>query len=208
VPIEWPPAKEGDPDKCPSCGHADGRATSCLHGWHRRGPDSRRLTRLEIDAIAKAKQETDPSPPPPVDTRPWCVFVSGSRDLHWESEWLIRQELTPFVARYSTVIHGMGEGRKAYVAGCDRVVDSAAREMGFHIIAIPALWDEQQHAAGPIRNRLCTQVLLAFGKHGYRMAMLGFSTGGKGTEGALELMKRLYDREHADVLIKKVPVTP
>jgi hypothetical protein len=134
------------------------------------------------------------------------VFVSGSRDLQWSHQEIIREELKPFVGQYSTVIHGMGEGRKSYIPGCDRVADFAAREMGFHIIAIPALWDEQHLAAGPIRNRLCAQMLLLFGKHGYRLAMLGFSTGGKGTEGALELMERLYDREQADVLIKKVPM--
>ncbi len=142
-----------------------------------------------------------------VVSSPWCVFVSGSRDLEWSHEPLIREELAPFAGDYATVIHGMGEGRNKITPGCDRVVDVVARDLWFHIVAIPALWKIQELAAGPIRNNLCVQTLLAFGKHGYRLAMLGFSTGGKGTEGALEKMRRASDCEDAHVLIKKIPVT-
>ena len=142
----------------------------------------------------------------PAKEMPWCVFVSGSRDLEWSHQEIIAPELMTFLGPYATLIHGKGKGRSSTVPGCDRVVDVTAREMGFNVLPIPALWNIQGNGAGPIRNGLCAQLLLTFGRCGYRMAMLGFSTGGRGTEGALELMRRLYDRQTADVLIKKIEV--
>ncbi len=44
-----------DSDRCPSCGHADGRATSCQNRWHARGPDWRRATWVDIDAAEKSR---------------------------------------------------------------------------------------------------------------------------------------------------------
>ncbi len=138
---------------------------------------------------------------------PWCVFVSGSRDLEWKHEPLVREKLQPFLGPSATVIHGMGQGRKPTVPGADRVVARVAQDLGFHIIAIPALWVQQDKRAGPVRNHLCGRVLYEFGLHGYRSAFLGFSTGGAGTEGALAMVERIRDSERYPIQIERVKVT-
>lgn len=200
----WPPAKEQDPDKCPACGHADGRASSCRHGWHKRGPDSRRLTWADIDAAAAAKQAIDPDPPV-ADSRPWCVFVSGSRDLEWDKHRsLVEEALRPFRHEWSALIHGHG-------TGCDAIADRVGDILRFRVYRFPARWDlhrnpDQRNRAGPIRNRLCARVWVAFHEAGYRLAMLGFSTGGPGTEGAIKLAKNL-SAGIPEVLIEKISIT-
>lgn len=138
-------------------------------------------------------------------SEPWCVFVSGSRDMTWQHEPLVREKLAPYEREYSTVIHGMGEGRHKGIPGCDRIVDQVARDLG--IVAIPALWHAQGLKAGPRRNYLCAEILLAFGLAGYSLAMLAFSTGGRGTEGAHRLVKYLSETRSYPVKIEKITVT-
>ncbi len=123
--------------------------------------------------------------------QPWCVFVTGSRDLEWEKHWtLVRDKLRPFDVPRSAVIHGAGGGRNGR-PGCDEITDRAADQFGFRVLRFPALWDLQRRAAGPIRNRLCVDTWVAHQRAGYRLACLAFSTGGTGTEGALLLAKGL-----------------
>jgi hypothetical protein len=127
--------------------------------------------------------------------------------MTWEHEALVREKLAPYAREYSTVIHGMGEGRHKGIPGCDRIADQVARDLGMHIVAIPALWRIQALNAGPRRNALCAEILFAFGPAGYSLAMLAFSTGGPGTEGAHRLVKYLHEKRSYPVQIEKIAVT-
>lgn len=142
-----------------------------------------------------------------IEPAPWCVFVSGSRDLDWKHEPLIFEKLSPFASPGARVIHGMGDGRNPETPGCDRVADKVAQDLGFHIIALPALWEIQSRKAGPIRNRLCAEVLRAHQSAGFRLAFLGFSTGGPGTEGAHQIILKLVAKGACLVRIEKISVT-
>ncbi len=123
---------------------------------------------------------------------PWCLFVSGSRDLRREHLKLVRDKIEPFATpRCGVLIHGDGEGRNGSI-GCDRLAQMAAEHWGLRIIAIPADWDRLGKKAGPLRNRVCAEVLLAHRIASYRLAFLAFSTGGPGTEGAHKIVQDLY----------------
>lgn len=143
--------------------------------------------------------------------RPWAVFVSGSRDIDWGQSDLLRAKLDPFAkVRQSVLIHGAGEGRTASIAGCDRVVDDVWRQEAWphsaRIIRCPALWNLQSMAAGPIRNRLCAEVLSAHEAAGYRLAFLAFSTGGAGTADAIRAVERVIARDSLTVQQEKIDV--
>lgn len=139
---------------------------------------------------------------------PWAVMVSGSRDMMWHHADLVAEKLKPFSGiRQSILIHGAGEGRRATVPGFDRVAADVAvsRELGFRVHGYPALWNLQELAAGPIRNKLLLEILLAHGQAGYRMAFLAFSTGGPGTEGALRGVRACH--QSGSIHIEKIDVT-
>ena len=140
--------------------------------------------------------------------RPWCVMVSGSRDMMWHHADLIEDKLRPFSGiRQSLMIHGAGEGRRPPIPGCDRVAADIAVHLKFRVHGYPALWNLQDKGAGPIRNHLLTDILRAHGKAGYRLAMLAFSTGGPGTEGALGLVRLMAQAYDQEITIEKIDVT-
>lgn len=143
------------------------------------------------------------------EAKPWAVMASGSRDMGWGHSDLVREALKPFEGvRQSLLIHGAGEGRNATVPGCDRVVADIASFLKFRVHGYPALWNLQNKPAGPIRNTLCCEVLLAHGRAGYRMAFLAFSTGGAGTEGVLKIVRaRNIDSAKGLIQIEKIDVT-
>ncbi len=134
---------------------------------------------------------------------------------------LVREQLLRYLTGWQSVlIHGVGDGpdgspwaRGKGVLGCDRIADKIARSSPFlcRVIMCPALWDyepsglsgEQGRAAGPIRNKLCVDILAAHYRAGYRLAMLAFSAGGAGTEGAIRLVQKLKE----PVLFEKIDVT-
>lgn len=134
--------------------------------------------------------------PIPDEKRPWAVFVSGSRNLTWGHMDLVVEKLTPFsTPRQSLLIHGAGEGGNATIPGCDRVAAEAARHLKMVVFGFPALWNLFDTAAGPIRNRLCAEVLFAHGAAGYRLAFLAFSSGGAGTSSAIREVKNVQARD-------------
>lgn len=138
--------------------------------------------------------------------RPWCVMVSGSRDMGWGHSSLVEEKLNPFSGhRQSLLIHGAGEGRSATVAGFDRVAADMGRFLKMRVHGYPALWNIQDKSAGPIRNKLLLEILLAHGQAGYRMAFLAFSTGGPGTEGALRGVRACSQSDK--IQIEKIDVT-
>ncbi len=69
------PVLNKDSEKCPACGHEDGRASSCKNAWHRRGPKSRRYTWHELEQRGLASQ------PLTVIAKPILKWAGGKREL-------------------------------------------------------------------------------------------------------------------------------
>lgn len=138
---------------------------------------------------------------------PWAIFVSGSRDLRREHFKLVYQKLTPYSKiRGGVLIHGAGEGRNGSV-GCDKLVHDAGEALGFTVYGFPADWDRLGKRAGPVRNRLCAEVLFAFARSAFRLGFLAFPTGGPGTAGAIKIVEDLSRMHSVPVQIEKFPVT-
>jgi hypothetical protein len=141
------------------------------------------------------------------DSTPWAILVSGSRDLRREHYTLVRQQLTPYSKiRGGVLIHGDGDGRNGSV-GADQLARHAGEALGFTCYGFPADWDRFQKRAGPIRNRLCVEVLFAFAHAGYRLGFLAFPTGGPGTAGAIQLVEESRDTRGIGVHIEKFQVS-
>lgn len=137
---------------------------------------------------------------------PWCVFVSGSRDLRREHLPLLQGALEKYVEpRGAVLLHGDGVGRSGSI-GADQLANHAGEKLGFRVHPFPADWDRLGKAAGPIRNRLVAEILFAHEPAGYRLAFLAFSTGGPGTEGAHALIQKLQISRGIPVQIEKFQV--
>lgn len=140
-------------------------------------------------------------------TAPWCLFVSGSRDLRREHYPLVRDKIEPFgTPGGGVLIHGDGEGRNGSI-GCDKLARMAAEYWGLRVIPIPADWERLGKRAGPLRNRVCVEVLLAHCYGIYRPAFLAFSTGGPGTEGAHKIVVDQSLIQNEPVHIEKFVIT-
>lgn len=138
---------------------------------------------------------------------PWCLFVSGSRDLRHEHFPLVRQVLSLYTSPYSGVLlHGDGPGRNGSV-GADTLAARAGDKLGYVTYGFPADWDRFNKKAGPIRNRLVTEIFLAHHASSYQLGFVAFSTGGPGTEGAHRLVKTLSQERSIPVHIEKFQVT-
>jgi hypothetical protein len=138
---------------------------------------------------------------------PWCVFGSGSRDLRREHYPLVQQVFQKYAEpRGGVFIHGDGEGRNGSV-GFDKLAAHASEKLGFRCYGFPADWERFEKPAGPIRNRLCIEVLFAFKDAGYRLAFVAFPTGGAGTGGAIKLVTKMSAARGVVVQIEQFPIT-
>ncbi len=137
---------------------------------------------------------------------PWCLFVSGSRDLRREHYPLVRDKIEPFATPGGVLIHGDGDGRNGSI-GCDKLAERAGEHWGLRIIPIPADWDRLGKRGGPLRNRVCAEILMAHSYGIYRLAFLAFSTGGPGTEGAHKIVTDLSRQHNEPIHIEKFQVT-
>lgn len=146
-------------------------------------------------------------PPPKTSTAPWCLFGSGSRDLRREHYLFVASVLALYTSPYPGVfIHGDGDGRNGSV-GFDKLAAHAAEKLGWTVYGFPADWDRLNKRAGPCRNRLCAEILLA---HSYTQHSLGFvavSTGGPGTEGAHKIVVDQSRLQNEPVNIEKFVIT-
>ncbi len=108
--------------------------------------------------------------------------------------------------RGGVFIHGEGEGRNGSV-GFDKLAAHAAEKLGLRCYGFPADWDRLEKRAGPLRNRLCAELLFAFEPLGYRLAFVAFPTGGPGTASATSLVTKLSAERGIAVQIERFPVT-
>jgi hypothetical protein len=138
---------------------------------------------------------------------PWCVFGSGSRDLRRDHYPRILAALEKYAAPSGGVfIHGDGEGRNGSV-GFDKLAAHAAEKLGFRCYGFPADWERLKKPAGPIRNRLCAEVLFAFKGAGYRIAFIAFPTGSTGTGRTIDLVTKMVAQRGVAVQVEQFPVT-
>ena len=108
--------------------------------------------------------------------------------------------------RGGVFIHGDGEGRNGSI-GFDKLAVAAAERLGFRHYGFPADWERLKKPAGPIRNRLCAEVLFAFEGAGYRLAFIAFPTGSTGTGRTIDLVTKLRAERGIPVQIEQFPVT-
>ena len=67
-------------------------------------------------------------------------------DRNWKNELAIRNELSKFIGKDITIIHGAARG-------ADSIAGNIAKEFGFKVKEFPADWNKYKKAAGPIRNK-------------------------------------------------------
>ena len=119
-----------------------------------------------------------------------AIIVCGSRD--WTDQGSIIAALRTFPC-HTVVIHGD-------CRGADRMAASVATSIGFdNVIAMPAQWDENGKAAGPIRNAAMLRVLLALRECGYWVEALAFAL--PSARGTRDMIRQA---EHAGVKVQQV----
>lgn len=138
--------------------------------------------------------------------KPWCVFVSGSRDLGYEHLSRIAHYVEGFSSvPYSIVIHGGGPpGFRKGAVGCDRLTDMVSRALKLRVFVMLPLWDIHGKPGGPIRNELMVDVLTSHRQAGYRLAAGFFPTGGPGTADAI---KKTRSVTTVPIQIDEFPIT-
>ncbi len=105
-----------------------------------------------------------------------AVVVTGDRHARRE-EWAgtIINALAPLrvSADVAVLIHGDGDGPNG-ADGIDRIAATIARETGWQVIPVPAMWERDGRREGPRRNRVMLKVLTALQMQGYRAGVLAF----------------------------------
>ena len=143
--------------------------------------------------------------------QPLALFASGSRTLDYKHVPLIKSMLLEQRGEVwfqsPVIIHGAGRGVDG-APGFDKLVDIHARASEYRVLPIPALWEIQGKVGGPIRNRLCAEILLAHARAGYWPVFRGFSTGGPGTENAYKVVLDVFEKAGRYVDAQKIDVPP
>lgn len=107
---------------------------------------------------------------------PGVVLVCGSRA--WTNRDMIYVDIFG-LTKGSIVVHG-GQGTPE--KGADMIADSVARELGFHVARVDALWDFYGKSAGPRRNEAMGLLRPSFA--------LAYPLGGPGTRDMISRLKR------------------
>jgi hypothetical protein len=83
------------------------------------------------------------------------VGVCGGRDYrNYERLSKVMWDNVVGVRATEVIVHGDAPG-------ADSLADQWARRNGFHVVRIPAHWDENAHRAGPMRNAVIAALPLA-----------------------------------------------
>jgi len=87
-----------------------------------------------------------PAPDPP-GCRQLVIVAAGGRTLAWSPSRVAAHLLEITTGRVvQALFHGAAPG-------ADRAIAAAADQLGWPVIACPALWQQHGRSAGPIRNR-------------------------------------------------------
>lgn len=97
-----------------------------------------------------------------------AVIVTGSRDARYR-DWagVIEQALAGYRGHSRVLI--VGECR-----GIDTIAMEVAEPRGWSVVEVPALWETQPRAGGPIRNRAMLNIGSILASQGYALEVLAF----------------------------------
>lgn len=101
---------------------------------------------------------------------PWPLLnrsaVVGTGSRLWTDEIAVRQRLSVYDPRTTTLIHGAQRG-------LDRIFGDVGRELGFTVLPVPYI-DELGRSGGTMRNELMLELLAVYRKFRYRAYVEAF----------------------------------
>ncbi|MCP9793596.1 DUF2493 domain-containing protein [Vulcanococcus limneticus Candia 3F8] len=138
-----------------------------------------------------------PAPDPP-GCRQLVVVAAGGRTLAWSPSRVAVHLLEITGGRIvQALFHGAAPG-------ADRAIAAAANQLGWPVIACPALWQQHGRSAGPIRNRqmlhqaIAQLAQLALLPAGAALLVVAFP-GGPGTASLVQLTRSLQARSSLSI---------
>jgi len=129
------------------------------------------------------------------------IVAAGGRTLTWSPSRIATHLLAATAGRaVRALFHGAAPG-------ADRAIAAAADQLGWPVIACPALWQQHGRAAGPIRNRqMLHQAIaqLALLPAGAALQVIAFP-GGPGTASLAQLTRSLQARSSLPIELLTIP---
>ena len=128
------------------------------------------------------------------------IVAGGGRQLAWPISRIRAQLLQVAAGRpVLALLHGAARG-------ADQAIAAAADQLGWPVIACPALWQQHGRAAGPIRNRQMLHhaiALLAAAPAGAALQVVAFP-GGAGTASLVQHTRALVARSSLPIAIHTI----
>ena len=132
--------------------------------------------------------------------RQLVIVAGGSRHLAWPVSRVALHLLQASSGRsVLALLHGAAPG-------ADQAIAAAADQLGWPVIACPALWQQHGRAAGPIRNRQMLHhaiALLAAAPAGAALQVVAFP-GGAGTASLVQHTRSLMARSSLPIAIHTI----
>lgn len=163
---------------------------------------------MQFAAQAAALAPPDSSPlrsispaPDPPGCRQLVIVAAGGRTLAWSPSHVAVHLLEITGGRIvQALFHGAARG-------ADQAIAAAADQLGWPVIACPALWQQHGRSAGPIRNRqMLHQAIaqLALLPAGAALLVVAFP-GGPGTASLVLLTRSLQARFSLPIELLTIP---
>lgn len=105
-----------------------------------------------------------------------AILVTGTRRVNPAARGLVRStldSLKPRLPKYKRVLLIHGDA-----AGVDTLADQWAEQCGVPTIPMPAQWDRDSKAAGPLRNVCMLNTLIQLRTCGWRTMVIAFPSSG------------------------------
>lgn len=132
--------------------------------------------------------------------RQLVIVAGGGRQLAWPVSRIAVHLLQISAGRsVLALLHGAARG-------ADQAIAAAADQLGWPVIACPALWQQHGRAAGPIRNRQMLHhaiALLAAAPAGAALQVVAFP-GGAGTASLIHHTRALMARSSLPIAIHTI----
>ena len=145
----------------------------------------------------------NPSRPAIPPARSLVIAAGGGRDLAWPQQRIAAELLARSSGRLvHLLLHGGARG-------ADAAIGSAAQQLGWSALVMPAQWQLHGRAAGPIRNReLLEQAVARAEAHsspGYQASVLVVAfPGGAGTASLVQQARRMASRSPVPISVAEV----
>jgi hypothetical protein len=118
-------------------------------------------------------------------TERYCVIVTGSRHLTRAHRPLVAKALRSYAPWQPILLHGDARG-------ADRLASDVAAELWFDEVPMPAQWEPDGRAAGPIRNEAICLVAEQLALCGYTVVVEAFP--GPSSRGTWDMVNRAKKR--------------